>query len=117
MLTIEQTQRFQEAIKRIGGDRNLLVTLASLVSDDAARLQIELDRQLLENRFLEAVATGHALQGMLSTFEVGSPVIELRNVISVLRSGDGDRAKVLWSDCKLAIDSFIHEVNALANSA
>ncbi|WP_372721758.1 hypothetical protein [Novipirellula sp.] len=116
MLTPEQKLRFQEAIDRVGGDCDLLVTMATLVSEDAPQLVNDLELQFENNQLQDAAATGHSLKGLLSTFETGSPVKELQTVIDAARAGNRDRGNALWLACKPAIAALTASITELAVS-
>ncbi len=116
MLTPEQQQRFQEAIKRLGGDSDLLITMAMLVSEDAPQMLNNLELQLHDGQLQEASATGHSLKGLLSTFETGSPVKELQPVIDATRAENRERARELWLGCKSSIETLIASISELAVS-
>ncbi|GAA5509615.1 hypothetical protein [Novipirellula caenicola] len=116
MLTPEQKKRFQEAIDRVGGDCELLVTMAALVSEDAPQLVNDLEHHFENDQLQDAAATGHSLKGLLSTFETGTPVKELQMVIDAARAGNRERGNALWLACKPAIESLTTSITALTVS-
>ena len=115
VVTNEQKQRFADALDRVAGDTELLIAIASLVSEDAPQVFENLKSQLAADELDEVAATGHQLKGMLSTFETEGPVLCLQELIHAARRGDGAETKELLHRCEMEINTLIHEIRQLCH--
>ncbi len=114
-MTEEQTRRFSAALERLSGDADLLVAMASMVADDANIIVADLQMQLDQDSMADAAATAHKLKGMCSTFETGSPVVELEELIYAARAGKTDEARAKFQACQPQIKELLGEIAALTN--
>lgn len=112
-MTEEQIKRFSDALARLSGDEELLVAMASMVVDDAPVIVRELQDQLEQESLTDAATTAHKLKGMCSTFETGSPVLELEDLIHAARSGKADEARATYRSCRPQINELLGEIAAL----
>jgi hypothetical protein len=112
-VTEEQLKRFSEALARLSGDEELLVAMASMVVDDAPIVINELQCHLDQKALPEAAGHAHKLKGMCSTFETGSPVVELEDVIHAARAGKLDDACETFNRCKPQIKQLINDIAEL----
>lgn len=110
---IDIQQRFQDALERMGGERELLVTMAAMAVNDAPELIDQVSGQLAAGRWAEASASVHALKGTLATFESGSPITELQQLEDAARESDGSAANELWNTARPSIESLIAEIALL----
>ena len=109
----QQTERFSEALVRLAGDESLLEAMAAMVSDDAPVVLSELSDHIENGRTEPAARTGHKLKGMCSTFETGSPITELEDVIRAAKVGDADETQRLFQECQGGVVELIEEIRAL----
>ncbi len=123
-LTEMQQRRFADALKRIDGDAELLVTMAEIVSEDSVEVIAELDQAVSEvdpenvdRRLQQAADAGHSLKGMLSTFETGFPVDTLQRFITAAREGDRQVAIETWIQCREPIQALTVEISQLVRPA
>lgn len=112
-MTEAQLKRFSEALVRLAGDEELLVAMASMVVDDVPVIINDLQSQLDQKAMTEAAAHAHKLKGMCSTFETGSPVVELEEVIHAARAGKVDEACDTFNRCRPQIKQLIDDIAAL----
>ena len=117
LVTTEQKQRFADALKRVAGDVELLVSIASLVTEDAPAVFSKLKFQLAAGELSDAATTGHQLKGMLSTFETDGPVIMLQELIHSARGGDKKEAVGVLSSCEADIEELLTEIRELGEGA
>ncbi|QDT07741.1 hypothetical protein K227x_61690 [Rubripirellula lacrimiformis] len=115
-MTEDQRERFASALKRLSGDEELLVQMAVMVSQDAVPVLALLRQQISESSLDDAAATGHKLKGMFSTFETGSPVAELQDVIQVCRSGDSAAAQSMFAGLEPDLNVLLGELELLSTS-
>jgi hypothetical protein len=113
VVSLEQRQRFSDALNRVAGDMGLLIAIASLVAEDAPDVFTKLRSQIAEGDLPEAAATGHQLKGMLSTFETDGPVIVLQELIYAARNGDRSEADSALKRCESQILQLIDEIKSL----
>lgn len=79
---------FPEALKRFGGDINLLIATAAMVAEDAPSQLQMLTTALHHKDVAQVRMSSHALKGMLSTFSQSTAVSGLQQVESAAASGD-----------------------------
>lgn len=112
-MTEEQVKRFSEALARLSGDEELLVAMATMVADDAPAIVEQLDEQLGRESLTDAASTAHKLKGMCSTFETGSPVLELEEVIYAARAGKAEEARSTYDTCQPRLHQLLGEIAEL----
>ena len=116
VVTNEQKQRFADALKRVADDTELLIAIASLVSEDAPQVFENLKTQLAAGELEDVATIGHQLKGMLSTFETDGPVLYLQDMIHAARRGDGHEAKDSLQRCESEINVLINEIRQLSHA-
>ncbi len=109
----EMAKRFSTALMRLAGDEELLVAMASMVTDDAPKIVEQLLEHLQRAEMKEVAASAHKLKGMLSTFETESPVTDLEEVVLAARAGDARAATEEFQGCRPGIDELLREIAAL----
>ena len=114
--TDNQRKRFSAAYARLDGDEGTLVTLAQMAVEDAPSMLDELDCEIRSSQLFAASETGHALKGLLSTFEVGPPVSELQALIDAARAGDADAASSLVAQLRPSLEKLVREVRDLTGT-
>lgn len=112
-LTENQRKRFSAALTRLDGDEETLLLLAGMVAEDAPMLLDQLKSNIQSSDSACVAATGHALKGLLSTFETGSPVSELQPLIDAARADDGDTVYSLFTVVAPALEKLVGEVRDL----
>lgn len=116
-MTEQQRRRFSEALSRLGDDESTLMMLAGMVAEDAPEMLAKMNEHAKDDELTEYAKTGHAMKGLLSTFETGEPVSELQPIIDAARVGD--RETVLHLHGKLApqIEILMGEIGDVAQIA
>ncbi|MCC9658345.1 hypothetical protein [Rhodopirellula halodulae] len=115
-MTEDQRQRFAEALQRVAGDEEMLVMLANIAAEDGPPMLKQVQSSVENGNLTEAARTGHALKGLLSTFESGAPVNELQPFIDAARNEDTDTAKVAHRSVSPKLEQLMVEIQALAAS-
>jgi len=113
-LNNDQRIRFAGALQRVGYDDDLLASLAQIAAEDAPLLMAQLERNVAASNLEAVAATGHALKGLLSTYETGSPVGELQLLIDAARAGDQFEVEKVLSHQWPRLQKFIGEIQKLA---
>jgi HPt (histidine-containing phosphotransfer) domain-containing protein len=114
VLTAQQKDRFASALDRVAGDEDLLVSIATLVAEDAPVVFLKLKTQLAAGELSDICASGHQLKGMLSTFETDGPTVLLQQLIQAARDGDRPEAIAVLHRCEDEIQQLINEIKLLA---
>ncbi len=113
VLTTNQRNRFSAALKRLDGDEDTLVMLAGMVAEDAPTMLERLGCEIEAKQLSDVASVGHALKGLLSTFETSAPVSELQLVIDAARRGDAQVATSLYVEVRPSLDKLVVEVREL----
>lgn len=108
-----QKQRFADALARLSDDTELLCSMASLVIADADEVVARLRLAVEQGRCEEAARSAHQLKGMLSTFETGSPVIELQELIDAARAGDAATTREQHQLLQQDVQQLLNEIQNL----
>jgi len=108
-----QKARFSEALTRLAGDEEMLLILADIAVEDLPPMVVQLSEELAEGDLQSAAATAHAMKGLLSSFETGTPTSELQALINAARSGNAEEANTLFTKTKPAIDELLGEIEIL----
>ncbi len=90
--------------------------MAAIVVDDAGDVLKAFRQAIVDGDFTEAAHAAHQLKGMLSTFETGSPVIDLQEIIDAARNCDGDTASRRFDAIAPGLRQLIAELAELQNS-
>lgn len=115
-MTEQQIERFSEALERLSGDQDLLIAMAEIYVADAPEVLETLARQVEEEDTKVAATTAHKLKGMCSTFETGSPMTELEELVQSAKHGRTEAARATFKICRPQIESLLAEVTALTQS-
>lgn len=108
---------FVPALRRLGGDEDLFVELASVVLDDADP-EIDRLREAVKAEDFETVATvGHRLKGMLSTFDDDSLTPEIQNLIDSARKRDRPTMLVAMRVAGPMMDSLLRHLRMVTDQA
>ncbi|WP_182869511.1 hypothetical protein [Stieleria mannarensis] len=108
-----QRQRFSDALVRVAGDEEILEMLAKIAAEDAPGLMSQLDDYVKQSELAEAARVGHALKGLLSTFETGEPTCELQPLIDAARAGDQSTVTSVHSAIQPDLNQLVSEIDAL----
>ncbi len=115
-LSESQRARFSAAIVRLDGDEETLIMLAGMVSEDAPTMLEQLRSDINSRQLNDAAQTGHALKGLLSTFETGTPVSDLQPLIDAARTGDLRTVSSLSKGLMTNLSQLIIEVRELSKN-
>ncbi|TWT93651.1 hypothetical protein [Neorhodopirellula pilleata] len=111
-----QKARFSEALSRLAGDEEMLLILADIAIEDLPPMVVHLSEQLADDELTSAAATAHAMKGLLSSFETGTPTSELQALINAARSGNTSEAQALYTKTKPAIEQLLAEIETLVQN-
>lgn len=111
-----QKARFSEALTRLAGDEEMLLILADIAVEDLPPMVGQLSEQLADGDLESAAATAHAMKGLLSSFETGTPTSELQALINAARSGNSQEAQTLYAKTKPAIEELLGEIEKLVQN-
>jgi hypothetical protein len=109
-----QRSRFRQALLRVAGDEQMLITLSEIVSSDAPALINQLDLAVADGDAASVARTAHALKGLLSSFETGDPTDRLQPIIDAARVGDMDEVTLLYGRARAPIESLLKEIDSLS---
>ena len=73
------------------------------------------DTAFQKGELAEAAKVGHALKGLLSTFETGEPVSELQPLIDAARAGDEASVTSVHASVRPQLNTLVTEIGALAS--
>ncbi|QDT11952.1 hypothetical protein [Planctomycetes bacterium K23_9] len=109
----QQRTRFGEALQRLGGDEETMEMMATIVTEDAPKV-LERWSDELQAKDLDAYArTGHALKGLLSTFETNEPVSRIQPLIDDARKNDVAAVRTSHASVVPEIDELLSEISAI----
>jgi hypothetical protein len=106
---------FREALQRLGGDRELLQTMAAIFVDDAPELLKKLQGEIEAESFAAAAQTAHGLKGLIVTYDTDYAGVILQELVTALRTADRPRiahllprttqvTESLLADCRRLVD-------------
>lgn len=104
---------FSDALERLGGDRELLQTMAVIFVDDAPELLERLQREVAEPDFPAAARTAHSLKGLVVTYDTDYAGVILQELVEALREEDGLRIKQLMPKAQGVTEELIGQCRAL----
>lgn len=113
-MTDAQRKRFAAALQRVAGDEDMLVMLASIAAEDGPPMLKQVDTHVECQQLNEAARVGHALKGLLSTFETGSPVDELQPLIDAARKEDSKATQLAHASVSPKLEHLLGEIEQLA---
>ncbi|EKK03580.1 hypothetical protein RBSH_01029 [Rhodopirellula baltica SH28] len=115
-MTEAQRKRFAAALQRVAGDEDMLVMLASIAAEDGPPMLEQVHTHVESLELGEAARVGHALKGLLSTFESGPPVDELQPMIDAARKDDGNATQIAHASVSPKLEHLLGEIEELAES-
>jgi HPt (histidine-containing phosphotransfer) domain-containing protein len=83
------------ALKRLGGDRNILVELAKMFAEDSPGLLDAIDQDIQQARYSDAGRAAHSLRGLAANFSAARLMLRLRELEAALAQGDGEGSLTL----------------------
>ncbi len=113
-MTETQKQRFSDALARMAGDEEMLEVLAKIAVEDAPNLLALLSDHVKQGDCLEVARVGHALKGLLSTFETGEPVSDLQFMIDAARQGDVKSVRQIQADVEPKLGILMNEIEEVS---
>jgi hypothetical protein len=113
----DQRTRFSDALARLDGDEETLVMLAGMVAEDAPSLVTQLHTEIQSSELSDAAGSGHALKGLLSTFETGTPVSEIQPLIDAARRSDCKAATLIFTEIRTSLETLIDEIQGISKSS
>ncbi len=91
--------------------------LAGMVAEDAPSLLTKLHTDIQSSEFNEAAGSGHALKGLLSTFETGTPVSEIQPLIDAARRSDCKAVSLLFTEIHTSLETLIDEIQGISKAS
>ena len=76
------------ALKRLGGDRNILVELAKMFAEDSPGLLDAIEQGIQQGRCSEAGRAAHSLRGLAANFSAARLMFRLRELEAALSQGE-----------------------------
>lgn len=104
---------FSAALQRLGGDRELLQTMAVIFVDDAPELLARLQREVAARDFPTAARTAHSLKGLIVTYDTDYAGVVLQELVEALREEDGARVNLLMPKTERVTEQLIGQCRAL----
>ncbi|PHQ32908.1 hypothetical protein [Rhodopirellula bahusiensis] len=111
-----QRKRFAAALQRVAGDEDMLVMLANIAAEDGPPMLEQMHGHVESQDLSEAARVGHALKGLLSTFESGPPVDELQPFIDAARRDDGAATKETHASVTPKLEQLLNEIKQLSQA-
>lgn len=84
-----------------------------MVTEDAPSIWQEVKVHLEAEEWQEVAASGHKLKGMLSTFDTGTPIPELQEMIAAARRERVSEVNACFDNCRRDVERLIQEVAEL----
>jgi HPt (histidine-containing phosphotransfer) domain-containing protein len=72
------------ALKRLGGDRNILIELAKMFAEDTPGLLAAMEQGIEQARYPDAGRAAHSLRGLASNFGASRLMFRLRELEAAL---------------------------------
>src|SRR5262245_21513723 len=83
------------ALKRLGGDRNILVELAKVFSEDSPGLLDAIHQGIQQARYSDAGRAVHSLRGLAANFSAARLMFRLRELEAVLAQDEREGSLTL----------------------
>jgi two-component system, sensor histidine kinase and response regulator len=77
-----------EALKRLGGDRNILIELAKMFAEDSPGLLDAINQGIQQARYSDAGRAAHSLRGLAANFSAARLMLRLRELEAGLAHGE-----------------------------
>jgi hypothetical protein len=110
-------ERFAEALGRLAGDEEMLVTLAEIASEDGPLLLDKLKIDVQKQATAETAKTAHALKGLLSSFETGEPTLRLQPLIESARHDEASDVQAIFNSLEPDLRSLMSEIQSLSHGS
>lgn len=104
---------FSDALERLGGDRELLQTMAVIFVDDAPELLERLQHEVAQPDFPAAARTAHSLKGLIVTYDTDYAGVILQELVEALRDQDAPRVNQLMPKTQRVTEDLIGQCRAL----
>ncbi len=104
-------EQFQDALTRLGGDIELMKTMAAIVVEDGPILQRQMVDAASADDWVSTADASHSLRGLLATFQLGGAVSKLEQLERLARQGDGPAVKSMLGECVADVKSLIRQVS------
>ena len=108
-------ERFAEALGRLAGDEEMLVTLAEIAAEDGPLLLDKLKIEVQDQATAETAKTAHALKGLLSSFETGEPTLRLQPLIESARNDEASDVQAIFNSLEADLRSLLSEIQTLSS--
>jgi len=83
------------ALKRLGGDRNILIELAKMFAEDSPALLDAIVQEIQQARYSDAGRSAHNLRGLAANFSAARLMFRLRELENVLAQGEREGSLTL----------------------
>ena len=83
------------ALKRLGGDRNILIELAKMFAEDAPGLLDAIKQGIQQARYSDAGRAAHSLRGLAANFSAARLMFRLRELEAVLAQDEREGSLTL----------------------
>lgn len=108
---------FTSALKRLGGDRQLLRELATIFLTDAPLVLDDLKRHIAAQDSAEAAKLAHALKGLVVTFDNADRGLLMSDLVKSLREEEWQETLELLPHCERAIEDLTRECEKLISNS
>ncbi|SRR6056297_3157944 len=108
---------FTSALKRLGGDRQLLRELAIIFYTDAPPVLKDLKRHIAARDSEEAAKLAHALKGLVVTFDDADRGHSMSDLVRSLREEEWQTTQELLPHCERAIEEVTRECEKLISNS
>jgi len=88
------------SLKRLGGDRNILVELAKMFAEDSPGLIAGIEAGIEASRFADAGRGAHSLRGLAANFGAARLMLRLRQLEALAAQGRRDESLILVSEIR-----------------
>ena len=95
--TVDESQVIDvdAALKRLGGDRNILIELAKMFGEDAPGLIASIEMGIDEARFNDVGRTAHNLRGLAANFGAARLIARLKQLEGAAAQANRDESLAL----------------------
>jgi HPt (histidine-containing phosphotransfer) domain-containing protein len=104
-----ETWDSERAVSRLGGEKSLLKTLATLFIRDTPKLLAEIERGIQQNNYQDAFIPAHSLKGTSGNFCTQSFELMCEKILKFLKEED-------WGQAETQLEELILEYTALERS-
>jgi len=90
----------EAALKRLGGDRNILVELAKMFAEDSPGLLDGIEQGIQQARYNEAGRAAHSLRGLAANFSAARLMFRLRELEAALSQCERESSLTLMGTAR-----------------